>query len=89
MNREIRAFSCQPEPIHKLERNFKRKGVSRKEETGYNYSRKDFCNLKRKKKKTSYNRKVSQDLELGTKENVKSLPKFFLAGNVHLLKNIS
>lgn len=51
MNREIRAFSCQPEPIHKLERSFKRRGVSREEETGYNYSRKGFCNLKRKKKK--------------------------------------
>lgn len=45
------AISCESEPTHKLQRDAERKGVSRKEETGENYSRKGFCNLKRKKKR--------------------------------------
>lgn len=48
VSRDTGAFPRQSEPTHKLRSNVKRKGVSRKEETGENYSRKGFCNLKRK-----------------------------------------
>lgn len=71
------AFSCQPEPMPKLQRNFKRKGVNRKEETGENYSRKDFCNLKRKKKIL----KIEKSLKPwnGYKGECQILPEVFLS----------